>query len=53
MHSDNKHCYCMTLSLKVKVIAKSKATTLGGNKHTNQKQNKPEICPETDAQLMC
>ena len=53
MHSGNKHCYCMILSLKVKVIAKIKATALGSNKHTDQKQNKQEICPVSGVQLVC
>ena len=53
MHSDDKYCYCMTLGLKVKVIANIKATALGINKHTNQKQNKQEICPVTGVQLIC
>ena len=61
MHSDQKHCYCVSLSLKdnttnvknMQVIAKSKANALGNNKHTTQKQNKQDTCPVTGVQLMC
>ena len=35
MHSDKKYCHCMTLGLKVKVIANSKDYDpgTGSNKH--------------------
>ena len=45
MHSDKKQGHCVTLSLKVKVIAKMKTSVLGSNKHATQEQNKQEICP--------
>ena len=51
MKSDKKQCFCVTLSLKVKVIEKSKANAIWSNKHITQKQNKQEICPVTGVQL--
>ena len=51
MHSDPKHCYCVSLSLKVKVIAKIESKCL--REHSTQKQNKQEICPVIGVQLVC